>query len=75
MRAQWHVAGTLEMCSSICFLFLLDSSALLLYVEVTACLWRRGRDFLMATAAWRNNDEAFKVTLYDIDQPRYIPYV
>ena len=34
--------------------------ALLLYVEVTACLWRRGRDFLLATAAWRGNDEAFK---------------
>jgi hypothetical protein len=33
---------------------------LLLYVEVTACLWRRGRDFLLATAAWRGNDEAFK---------------
>ena len=34
--------------------------ALLLYVEISACLWRRQRDFLLSTAAWRGNDDAFR---------------
>jgi hypothetical protein len=34
--------------------------AVLLYMEVSACLRRRQRDFLLATAAWRGNDTAFK---------------
>ena len=50
--------------------------ALLLYIEVTACLWRRGRDFLIATAAWRNNDEAFKAQCAKESQIMiYRPYI
>jgi len=50
--------------------------ALLLYIEVTACLWRRGRDFLLATAAWRGNDEAFKTQCAKESQVMiYRPYI
>jgi len=50
--------------------------ALLLYIEVTACLWRRGRDFLLATAAWRGNDEAFKTQCAKESQTMiYRPYI
>lgn len=50
--------------------------AMLLYIEVSACLWRRGRDFLVATAAWRGNDEAFKMQCAKESQiMMYRPYV